>query len=155
MLPLPCMLVCIFFAQIARETAGAASTRSSLRPQFSMRAGSCKQSSDAMRREIAASYSVVIVREGGRSSIPETAVIESISRGVLDTPPARGMTVNAWRETNATSIPRDDLALVPMNGLGIGQVTTPTAHQKFRTAGADGVVAAAPGGRFVVLIFRQ
>jgi hypothetical protein len=30
--------------------------------------------------------------EGG-SSIPETAVIESIGRGVLDAPPARGMTV--------------------------------------------------------------
>src|SRR2546423_9859617 len=28
----------------------------------------------------------VIVREGGRSSIPEAAVIEPISRGVLDTP---------------------------------------------------------------------
>jgi hypothetical protein len=38
-----------------------------------------------MRREKAKSYSVVIVREGGRSSIPEAAVIESISRGVLDT----------------------------------------------------------------------
>jgi hypothetical protein len=32
---------------------------------------------------------VVIVREGGRSSIPETAVIESTSRGVLD-PRLRG-----------------------------------------------------------------
>ena len=43
------------------------------------------QTSGAMRREIANSYSVVIARGGGRSSIPETAVIESISRGVLDT----------------------------------------------------------------------
>jgi hypothetical protein len=43
------------------------------------------QSSAAMRREIAKAYSVVIVREGGRSSIPETAVIRPISRGVLDT----------------------------------------------------------------------
>jgi len=33
----------------------------------------------------------VIAREGGRSSIPETIVIEPISRGVLDSPPARGM----------------------------------------------------------------
>ena len=30
---------------------------------------------------------------GGRSSIPETSVIEPISRSVLDTPPSRGMTV--------------------------------------------------------------
>jgi hypothetical protein len=42
-------------------------------------------SSGAMRRENAEGYSVVIVREGGRSSIPEAVVIEPISRGVLDT----------------------------------------------------------------------
>ena len=47
------------------------------------------QASGETRREIAKSYSVVIVREGGRSSIPETAVFESISRGVLD-PRLRG-----------------------------------------------------------------
>jgi hypothetical protein len=29
--------------------------------------------------------SIVIAREGGRSSIPETALMESRSRGVLDT----------------------------------------------------------------------
>jgi hypothetical protein len=36
----------------------------------------------------------VIVREGGRSSIPETFMIESISRGVLDAPPSRSMTAS-------------------------------------------------------------
>src|SRR5882724_4618878 len=35
---------------------------------------------------------VVIAREGGRASIPETAVMESRSRGVLGPPPSRGMT---------------------------------------------------------------
>ena len=51
----------LLFAQIARETAGAASTRSSLRPLFEE--GQTKmQNSGEMRREIAASYSVVIVR---------------------------------------------------------------------------------------------
>src|SRR5206468_11988859 len=39
----------VLFAQIARETAGAASTRSSLRPP-TKRAGSYRQTSDAMRR---------------------------------------------------------------------------------------------------------
>jgi hypothetical protein len=43
------------------------------------------QTSGAVRRENADTHSVVIVREGGRSSIPEAAVIEPISRGVLDT----------------------------------------------------------------------
>jgi hypothetical protein len=50
------------------------------------------QTSGDQRRENAASYSVVIVREGGRSSIPEMPVIESMSRSVLDTPPSRGTT---------------------------------------------------------------
>ena len=56
------------------------------------------QTSDAMRRENAKSYPAVIVRdlsavaqgakaEGGRSSIPEAAVMESRGRSVLDTPP--------------------------------------------------------------------
>src|SRR4029450_266426 len=38
-----------------------------------------------MRRENAQSYSVVIVRGGGRSSIPGMPVMESIGHGVLDT----------------------------------------------------------------------
>jgi hypothetical protein len=46
------------------------------------------QTSGASRREIANAYSVVIVREGGRSSIPEASVMKSISRSVLDTPHA-------------------------------------------------------------------
>src|SRR6266404_9625299 len=51
-----------------------------------------EQTSGSSCRENAYAYSVVIVREGGRSSIPETAVTEPRSRGVLDTPPSRGMT---------------------------------------------------------------
>ena len=47
------------------------------------------QTSGAMRREIATSHSTVIAREGGRSSIPEAAMIEPRSRGVLD-PRLRG-----------------------------------------------------------------
>jgi hypothetical protein len=35
----------------------------------------------------------VIAREIGRCSIPETSMIESKGRGVLDPPPARGMTI--------------------------------------------------------------
>ena len=50
------------------------------------------QSSGGLRRENAKSYSIVIVREGGRSSIPETSVIETRGRGVLDPPPSRRMT---------------------------------------------------------------
>src|SRR6266851_9848182 len=49
----------------------------------------------ASRREnvkLCAILSVVIVREGGRPSIPETSMIEPRSRGVLDPPHARGMT---------------------------------------------------------------
>jgi hypothetical protein len=42
-----------------------------------------------MRRENAKPYSVVIAREGGQPSIPETLMIEPIGRGVLD-PRLRG-----------------------------------------------------------------
>ena len=50
------------------------------------------QTSGAMRRENVAAHSVVIVRESGRSSIPETPMIEPRSRGVLDRPPSRATT---------------------------------------------------------------
>jgi hypothetical protein len=43
------------------------------------------QTSGDQRREKAASHSTVIVREGGRSSIPETLMKEPMGRGVLDT----------------------------------------------------------------------
>ena len=41
---------------------------------------------------IARNKFAVIARESGRSSIPEAAVLESRSRGLLDSPPSRGMT---------------------------------------------------------------
>jgi hypothetical protein len=50
--PVPVCSCAALFAQIARETAGAASTRSSLCPP-TRRAGSRQQTSDAKRREIA------------------------------------------------------------------------------------------------------
>jgi len=46
------MLVCVFFSAFARETAGAARTRSSLRPLFS-EGGTLLQNSREMRGEIA------------------------------------------------------------------------------------------------------
>lgn len=47
------------------------------------------QTSGKTCREIANAHTVVIVREGGRSSIPETSMIKPIGRGVLD-PRLRG-----------------------------------------------------------------
>jgi hypothetical protein len=93
-----CMLVCASTLSLARETAGAASTRHSLRP-LSLGETVCKARARNAPREgegvcvfESATPSAVIVREGGRSSIPEAAVIEPIGRSVLDTPPARGTT---------------------------------------------------------------
>ena len=80
----------------AHETAGAARTRSSLRPLIGEDAkGKAKLARNARRdREaVVVDHTLpVIARESGRSSIPETSVIEPRSRGVLDTPHARGMT---------------------------------------------------------------
>jgi len=50
------------------------------------------QTSGFVGRENANAHSVVIAREGGRPSIPETLMIEPIGRGVLDPPPSRGTT---------------------------------------------------------------
>jgi hypothetical protein len=77
---------------LAHETAGAARTRHSLRPLFSRRDNEFGNNSGKTCRENADAHSIVIVREGGRSSIPEAAVIEPRGLGVLDTPPSRGMT---------------------------------------------------------------
>ena len=52
------------FAQSARETAGAASTRSSLRPLI-FGGTAVTQTSGDQRRENTASYSLVVTREGG------------------------------------------------------------------------------------------
>ena len=68
------------------------------------------QSSGSKCREIAKSYSVVIVREGGRSSIPETAVIEPTSDGLLDAPPLRGMTGRGFQDSQPATAPARGLS---------------------------------------------
>ena len=59
----------------------------------------------------------------GRSSIPETAVLEPRSRGVLDPPHARGMTVSMWRLRrhfkHSFAFSRHDLPEVCWNGLSL------------------------------------
>jgi hypothetical protein len=58
------------------------------------------QASGAMRREIADTHHLsssalcAIAHSGGRSSIPETSMIEPTGPGVLDTPPSRGKTIS-------------------------------------------------------------
>jgi hypothetical protein len=54
----------VFLCAIAHETAGAARTRSSLRPRFRERANEM-QTSGAMRRENVASHAVVIPAQAG------------------------------------------------------------------------------------------
>jgi hypothetical protein len=73
---------------------GRIGARHSLRPLIGRAGNSGSNLAQNMRRdrEIASATPTVIVREGGRSSIPETSVIEPRSRCVLDAPHARGMT---------------------------------------------------------------
>ena len=71
---------CAHLLLFAHEIAGAARIRHSLRPLISRgRRISCKPRAQCVARMLSA----VIVREGGRSSIPETSMIEPRSRGVL------------------------------------------------------------------------
>ena len=85
---------------------------------------------------------------GRVSRYSETSMMESIGRGVLDTPPARGRTAVCGATTTSNSIPRDDLAFAVVNVGRVEQVAGAAAHQEFRAAGADRVVAAAAGGGF-------
>src|SRR6266702_1580600 len=93
------MLVCVSSHNFAHETAGAARTRSSLRPLFSkgerLQKTSRKSCGEIAERCIAyerATFPLVIARLDRAPSIPETTVIEPTSHGVLDTPHARSMT---------------------------------------------------------------
>src|SRR5260370_8925242 len=102
------MLVCVSSHNFAHETAGAARTRSSLRPLFSKGGILQDKLVQVMRRdrEIVfvnerATLSLVIARACGRSSIPETPVIEPRSPGVLDTPHARSMTASSGEAQRA------------------------------------------------------
>ena len=52
-------------------------------------------------------------------------------------------------------IPRDDLAFALVKVRRVEQVAGAAAHQEFRAAGADRVVAATARGRFARLVFRQ
>src|SRR5437773_6537851 len=61
----------------------------------------------ALRREIADAYSVSSPGLTGRPSIPETAVIESMSRGVLDAPLSRSMTVFVRRQSGTLPVSGD------------------------------------------------
>jgi hypothetical protein len=106
---------CVCFS--THEAAGALSARHSLRPLIFWADVFCKNS-DASRREDAESYLKLGQRHcdtnaprsqpsspgsTGRSSIPETAVMESRGRGVLDTAHARGMTTVARSEATKQS----------------------------------------------------
>jgi hypothetical protein len=69
-----------FTPSLARETAGAASTRHSLRPL-----DWAKRLARPRAKRAAGISTAVVAREGGRPSIPEAAVTEPTGRGVLDT----------------------------------------------------------------------
>src|SRR5215207_7746566 len=90
---LPCMLVCSFVC--ANRTRDRGCSKHPVFPAPSTLFGRAKDDANLgrLRRENANSHSVVIVRGGGRSSIPEAAVIDPRIRSVLDAPPSRGMTV--------------------------------------------------------------
>src|SRR3954453_9211521 len=81
------MLVCVCFVHLAHETAGAARTRSSLRPPIFW-GRHAWQTSGASRRENAELRPHPRCHRPRKRTIQysEAAVIEPISRGVLDTP---------------------------------------------------------------------
>jgi hypothetical protein len=101
-----CMLLCGSFAlPFAQQTAGA-----SWHPAFPVPSWLRGQSDEAKLGRIApreregvsattpslsSSALCALAHWGGRSSIPEAVVMEPRGRGVLDSPPSRGMTVSS------------------------------------------------------------
>ncbi len=104
------------------------------------------QTSGETCREKANPHSVVIAREGGRSSIPETSMIEPISRSVLDAPPSRGMTGRCFRRMGgAQRYPSPHApalmgiaALHPSYGLANGNIAFCGAAKLLRGAPSNG-----------------
>src|SRR5712672_3257329 len=86
------MLMRALSVHIAHETAGAARIRHSLRPLYFRGRRLLANLGRNAPRECEVAFTAVIVREGGRSSIPETPMIDPRGRSVLDAPPSRGMT---------------------------------------------------------------
>jgi len=75
-----------FYVQLAHETAGAACTRSSLRPLPLTRAKVQATLGHIMPRECGVISPVVIARESGRSSTPRLVGSSSGVSGILDRP---------------------------------------------------------------------
>src|SRR5881227_1461980 len=78
-----CMLMRALLVHVAHEIAGAARIRHSPRP---LTIEGTEISGKPRAHCAARMLSAVIVREGGRSSIPETSMIEPKGRDVLDHP---------------------------------------------------------------------
>jgi hypothetical protein len=114
--PSPCFLLCT-------GAMGEAFTRHSLRPLMSEGHASpiartlfAPRECEGMFAQKLARFSVVIACEGGRSSIPETAVFEPKGRGVLDRPvpptpkaPARPRSQGARRSFSEGGKPSNDI----------------------------------------------
>src|SRR5450755_653627 len=103
------LLVCVLPIQSAHEAAGAAGTRHSPRPPWGRKINA-NLGRIARRGRRGASYayecvkfSAVVARESGRSSIPETPIMEARSHGVLVTPLSRSMTVLARSDVTLNS----------------------------------------------------
>ena len=98
MFPLPCMLVCSYcYAQTAHETAGAASTRSSLHPLILEEGQTKMQTSGEMRRENAKLYTPFIASLAKQSICPRVEhgllrfARNDVERGSLRPHPLRGL----------------------------------------------------------------
>jgi hypothetical protein len=107
--PLPCMLVCILFS--ANRTRDRGCSKHPVFPAPSSFQEGKRRSKPRAQRvarrpphiQLPSPALCAIAHWGGRSSIPETPVIEPISRSVLDPPPSRGTTV-VWRFSTSTSL---------------------------------------------------
>jgi hypothetical protein len=144
MLPLPCMLVCSFVC--ANRTRDRGCSKHPVFPAPSNFEGG-KRRCKPRAISVARSRLCVCRRMGGAKRYPSPHAPALMGIAALHP--------SYKNNDEAKLIPRDDLAFALMHIRGVEQIAAASAHQKFRTAGADRVVAAAAGGRFVIVVFRQ
>jgi hypothetical protein len=90
-----------------------------------------RENAEVCREDKRAKFPAVIAREGGRSSIPETPVMESRSRGVLDRPVKPDDDSYLWRSKTT----KQSITVVPAKA-GYDTLTVIASEAKQSTARA-------------------
>ena len=149
MLPLPCMLVCPFLlAQNRTRDLGCSKHPVFPAPSIRREGKRCKPRAKRVARS---RPHIQLSSPGltGRSSIPETARLESRSRGVLDAPVKPGHDSEFWgtrSRVRCFASPRDDLSVTSRTPPASSPGSWPCRRSSGRSSRSSCACSRAPGG---------